>query len=80
MREQFPPISKLRNERPGCAADIERQRLYREATELAKARDREARWRAAVAGNTRRREQAKRRKSNAAYKARRQDRDERRTA
>ena len=30
LREQFPTMAKVRNERPGCEADRTRQQLYRE--------------------------------------------------
>lgn len=38
LAEQFPSITKLRDERPGCTTDRERQQFYREATELKRAR------------------------------------------
>lgn len=73
MREQFPSLTKVRSERPGCAADIERKRLFKEAAELKKVREQEARWKAAVEANAKRAQ----RRRNAEYRARR---DERRTA
>ncbi|MDF2507261.1 MAG: hypothetical protein K0Q52_1120 [Microbacterium sp.] len=77
LREQFPPLSKVRNERPGCAADIERKRLFREEAELAKAREHDARWRRSCEENARRRRRQDARRNNAEY---RQYREERRTA
>lgn len=77
LREQFPPLSKVRSERPGCAADVERQRMFREETQLRKVKEEQARWDAAATENERRRERAESRRRNAAYRA---YRDERKTA
>ena len=54
LREQFPSLAKVRSERPGCATDIERKRVFREAAELRKAAQAQARWDAAIAENARR--------------------------
>jgi hypothetical protein len=70
LREQFPTFARVRNERPGCAADIARQEFYRAENRMSVAREQEARWEAAVAVQARRREVLDRRAANAAYKAR----------
>jgi hypothetical protein len=77
LREQFPSLSKVRHERPGCAADNERKRVYREAAELAKAREHAARWKRSCDENARLRSEYETRRRTAAY---RQYREERRTA
>jgi hypothetical protein len=70
MREQFPPLSKVRSERPGCRQDIERKRVFREAAELKRVREHEARWAASCEENARRQADAVRRAENAAYRRR----------
>lgn len=76
LREQFPPLQKLRGERPGSAQDMERKRRYREATELSRMREQQARWNAAVAENTRRKERADNNRRAIEYKARQRARHE----
>ena len=76
LRERFPPLAKVRNERPGCAADVERKRVYREMAELEKARQHTARWQLACEENERRARRAEVRRQNAEYK---RLRDERKT-
>ena len=69
LKEQFPSLAKVRNERPGCAADIERKRVFREQAEMSKAVDAQKRWDAAVAENARRRERAENHRRAIEYKA-----------
>lgn len=58
LSEQFPPLWKIRNERPGCAADRARQEAFRLESETRRTREAKARWDASVAENERRRLQA----------------------
>lgn len=62
IREQFPPLSKVLQERPGSASDLENKRRYKESTELAK--ERAQRLRA---------EQSERRRANRSYNKGRAD-------
>lgn len=70
LSEQFPTLAKVRNERPGCKADQQRQTAYREASRIARERHEKALWEASVAENARRREVNNQRTANAAYKKR----------
>lgn len=76
LKEQFPSLAKVRNERPGCAADIERQRVFREAAEMKAAAEHDRRWRASVEENARRRERAENHARAIAYKAHQRARNE----
>ncbi|MEI3845345.1 MULTISPECIES: hypothetical protein [unclassified Microbacterium] len=69
LKEQFPPLRKVLNERPGCAADIERKRIFREAAVMKRAEADMARRRAALVEAERRRERAANRRRAAEYKA-----------
>lgn len=80
LKEQFPSLAKVRNERPGCAADNERKRLYREAAELRVAAERQREWARAVALNEVRRERLENRARAARYRVYKRERQERRTA
>lgn len=74
-RERFnTSITRLRKERPGSKSDRERKRQFAEAAELAKAREQQARWDAAVAENARKKERAENRRRAIEYKAHRAQR------
>lgn len=75
LREQFPRLQKVLGERPGSAQDKERKRVYREAAELSKAREQQARWDAALAENARRKERADNDRRAREYKAYQRNRD-----
>ena len=70
VREQFPTLREVRNERPGCRTDKARQEFYRAENQASVQRAHEKRWEAAVAANGARMDKNRRRAENAAYKNR----------
>lgn len=70
LREQFPSLARVRDERPGCRADNARQAFYREENQLSVIAEQQARWAASVEANQARTVRANNRAANAAYKAR----------
>lgn len=80
LKEQFPSLRKVMNERPGCAVDIERQRMNRAATELQKEIEHRARWARSVQENARRLERENSQRRIAGYKAHQKARDERKAS
>ncbi|WP_136032507.1 hypothetical protein [Microbacterium sp. PF5] len=68
LREQFPPLSRLRSERPGSASDNRRKELIAADNQLSKARAEQARWQEAADRNARRQERIENEKRRREYK------------